>query len=68
MTVAKTLHDFLEARDLPESVLRHSHTSSSSETAEAAHVPGRQLAKGVVIAFQYLSDDQFVTGVQIARS
>jgi Ala-tRNA(Pro) deacylase len=52
MTVAKTLHDFLEARDLPESVLRHSHTSSSSETAEAAHVPGRQLAKGVVLKTQ----------------
>lgn len=49
MTVAKTVHDFLEARELPESVLRHDHTSCSSETAEAAHVPGRQLAKGVVL-------------------
>ena len=52
MTVAKTLHEFLEARDIPESVLRHSHTSCSSETAEAAHVPGRQLAKGVVLRTQ----------------
>jgi Ala-tRNA(Pro) deacylase len=52
MTVAKTIHDYLEARDLPESVLRHSHTSCSSETAEAAHVPGRQLAKGVVLKTQ----------------
>lgn len=49
MTVAKTLHEFLEARGVPESVLRHSHTHCSSETAEAAQVPGRQLAKGVVL-------------------
>lgn len=49
MTVAKTVHDFLEERELPESILRHDHTSCSSETAEAAHVPGRQLAKGVVL-------------------
>ncbi len=52
MTVAKTVHDYLEARDLPESVLQHVHTSNSSETAEAAHVPGRQLAKGVVLTTQ----------------
>ncbi|MEE4175812.1 MAG: YbaK/EbsC family protein [Xanthomonadales bacterium] len=52
MTVAKTLHDWLDARQLPETVLRHDHTSCSSETAEAAHVPGRQLAKGVVLRTQ----------------
>jgi len=52
MTIAKTLHDYLEARELPESVLRHTPTSCSAETAEAAHVPGRQLAKGVVLETQ----------------
>ncbi len=52
MTVAKTVHDYLEAHDLPESVRRHAHTSCSSETAEAAHVPGRKLAKGVVLRTQ----------------
>ena len=52
MTVAKTLHQFLESNELPEAVLRHSHTSCSSETAEAAHISGRQLAKGVVLRTQ----------------
>lgn len=52
MTVSKTVHDFLEARDLSEAVLRHDPTGCSSETAEAAHVPGRQLAKGVVLTTQ----------------
>lgn len=52
MTVAKTVHNYLEARDLSEAVLRHAHTSCSSETAEAAHVPGRQLAKAVVLTTQ----------------
>lgn len=52
MSVAKTVHDYLQARGLPESVLQHSHTSCSSETAEAAHVSGRQLAKGVVLRTQ----------------
>ncbi len=52
MTVAKTVHDYLQAHDLRESVLRHKHTHCSSETAEAAHVSGRKLAKGVVLQTQ----------------
>lgn len=52
MSVSKTVHDFLESRDLSEAVLRHDPTGCSSETAEAAHIPGRQLAKGVVLTTQ----------------
>jgi Ala-tRNA(Pro) deacylase len=52
MTVAKTVHDYLEAHDQREHVIRHAHTSSSSETAEAAHVSGAKLAKAVVLTTQ----------------
>jgi Ala-tRNA(Pro) deacylase len=52
MTVAKTVHDYLKAHDQRESVLHHRHTSTSSETAEVAHVPGAKLAKGVVLTTQ----------------
>lgn len=49
MAIATTLSDYLDSRGAIYSVLRHRHTSSSLETAEAAHVPGDQLAKPVIL-------------------
>ena len=49
MAIAKTLSDYLDSKGITYSVLKHPHTSSSQETAEAAHVPGDQLAKSVVL-------------------
>lgn len=49
MAIAATLSDYLNSRGAVYSVLKHQHTSSSLETAEAAHVPGDQLAKPVVL-------------------
>ena len=49
MAIATTLSGYLDSRGAVYSVLKHRHTSSSLETAEAAHVPGDQLAKPVVL-------------------
>lgn len=49
MTIAMTLRQYLEHRDVEYEVLRHDQTASSSRTAQAAHVPGDRLAKGVVL-------------------
>lgn len=49
MAIATTLSDYLDSRGAVYSVLKHQHTSSSLETAEAAHVPGDQLAKPVIL-------------------
>jgi len=48
MAVAMTLQDYLDRWGIEYDVVPHPHTSSSLETAEAAHVPGDQLAKCVV--------------------
>ena len=49
MSVAKKVLDHLEAEKVEYRVLRHPHTGSSQETAEAAHVSGDRLAKAVVL-------------------
>jgi Ala-tRNA(Pro) deacylase len=49
MTIAKRLEDHLKKRSLKHSLVTHPPTGSSMETAEAAHVPGDALAKGVVL-------------------
>ena len=49
MAIATTLTDFLGKSEAIYSVMRHRHSSSSLDTAEAAHVSGKQLAKPVVL-------------------
>jgi Uncharacterized conserved protein len=49
MAMAKTLKQYLDAHGVKYEVIPHKPTSSSTYTAEAAHVSGNQLAKGVVL-------------------
>jgi len=53
MTIAATVSSCLQDRDADYDVLTHPHTVSSGESAQLAHVPGKCLAKSVV-----LEDDQ----------
>lgn len=50
MAVAITLKQFLSARDISYETLRHAHSETSLETAEASHVPGDYLAKAVLLS------------------
>jgi len=49
MAIAAKLNTFLEDHEAEYTLQRHPHTGSSMESAEAAHVPGDCLAKGVVV-------------------
>ena len=49
MPLAKRVRDHLEAHGISYECLQHKHTETSQETAEATHVPGDRLAKGVVL-------------------
>jgi Ala-tRNA(Pro) deacylase len=48
MPIANTLKRYLDSSNIPYEILSHPFSASSMETAEAAQVPGHQLAKGVV--------------------
>lgn len=49
MAIASTVSRYLTQRRLPYEVLCHSHTKSSIETAQAAHIPTVRMAKSVVL-------------------
>jgi len=49
MSMAGNVRNYLDRTGLHYSVDRHQHTSTSMRTAEAAHVSGRQIAKGVLL-------------------
>jgi Ala-tRNA(Pro) deacylase len=49
MGIAMTMQEYLEDNHVHYDVARHSKTGSSAMTAEASHVPGSALAKGVVL-------------------
>lgn len=49
MNIAPRVQDFLATRQSAYDVLAHQHTDNSMQTAQAAHVPGRALAKAVVV-------------------
>lgn len=49
MTVAPRLQEYLRSEGVPFDLVAHSHTSTSSQTARAAHVSGGSLAKSVVV-------------------
>ena len=48
MPIANTLKRYLDNSNIQYDVLSHPFSGSSMETAEAAKVPGHQLAKGVI--------------------
>lgn len=49
MAISESLKNFLEANGAGYEVVRHRHAESASRSAQAAHVPGDQLAKAVLI-------------------
>ena len=53
MAVATTLQDFLESRGIAYEIIEHPHTDSAMRAAEAAHVPGDQLAKPVLLGDEH---------------
>lgn len=49
MAIALTLQQYLDDQDIDYDVLTHNRTATSSEVAEASHIPGDKLAKAVVL-------------------
>jgi len=49
MAIATTISNYLADHDIAYDVLTHPHTMTSSESAQASHVPGARLAKSVVL-------------------
>jgi Ala-tRNA(Pro) deacylase len=49
MTIATSVHDFLAREGVSYDTLMHKPTSDSAHSAQAAHVPGDQLAKCVML-------------------
>jgi Ala-tRNA(Pro) deacylase len=49
MTIAKRLKAHLDSQGVAYETVAHPRTSTASESAEAAHIPGDRLAKTVVI-------------------
>jgi Ala-tRNA(Pro) deacylase len=45
----KTLLDFLDKQQVKYVIIRHSRAYTAQETAEAAHIPGANLAKTVIV-------------------
>ncbi len=53
MGVATTLQDFLESRGIAYDVVEHAHTDSAVRAAKAAHLPGDQVAKPVLLGDEH---------------
>jgi Ala-tRNA(Pro) deacylase len=49
MAIALTLERYLDAKNVKYDVIAHEPTNSSMQTAEACHIPGDRLAKGVLL-------------------
>ncbi len=49
MAIALTLQEYLEHNNIVYDILSHAPTVRSRESAHAAHVPGGQLVKGVIL-------------------
>jgi len=49
MAVAMTLQQYLDTNGIRYDVMPHSYTDSSMNTAQAARVPGDQLAKSIIL-------------------
>jgi Ala-tRNA(Pro) deacylase len=49
MAMSPTLQKFLTQNAIPYEILPHSHTSTSLNSASAAHIPGNNMAKSVIL-------------------
>jgi Ala-tRNA(Pro) deacylase len=49
MSIARTVRNYLEQRQVRYDVVPHTRTLCSMETAAAAHVPGDNLAKSIIL-------------------
>ncbi|CAM5195743.1 aminoacyl-tRNA deacylase [Bosea thiooxidans] len=49
MTIAKKLQSYIDGRGIAYDTVAHNRTATSGQTAQAAHIPGRKLAKSVVV-------------------
>jgi Ala-tRNA(Pro) deacylase len=49
MAIAMKLQDYLSRQGMHYDVVHHPHSVSSMETAQLAHVPGKNLAKSVIL-------------------
>lgn len=49
MGIAISLLQFLETHDVEYDLISHPHTENSIETAKTTHIPGKQLAKAVLL-------------------
>lgn len=49
MPLSTTLKHFLDNKGVRYEIIHHPHTRCSMETAQAAHIPGDQLAKSVIL-------------------
>ncbi len=49
MTISLTLQRYLDGKSISYDVLTHQRTSTSARSAEAGHIPGASLAKGVLL-------------------
>jgi Ala-tRNA(Pro) deacylase len=59
MSIAMNLRSFLDAKHTPYQVLPHATTYTAMEAAQALHVPGKELAKVVIIK----TDDRYCMAV-----
>ena len=59
MGVATTLQEYLEGRNVAYEVITHTRTPSAARAAEAARVPGDQVAKSVLLG----DEDSYVLAV-----
>lgn len=59
MAISITLKEYLDQSDVNYDVLPHPYSSSSMQTAQAAHVPGQQIAKAVLLE----DDDGYLLAV-----
>ena len=64
MSIAASVDDYLTRSGVNYDVIAHSHTSNSTRSAQAAHVPGAQLAKCVMLH----DDDGYLMAVLPATS
>ncbi|CAN7418541.1 aminoacyl-tRNA deacylase [Pararhizobium sp. LjRoot255] len=49
MTIARKLQDYIDGEGIAYDTVAHHRTATTSQTAQAAHVPGNSLAKSVVV-------------------
>jgi len=63
MSILKRLKDYLDREKVPYEVLTHRETFTAPELAQALHVPGKELAKVVMVK----ADEHFVVTVLSAN-